>query len=237
MISMLIYSCKQNEIELLKEISKDVMAFQSEERLQIVTFSNAKDIVFDNFENIDVAYLDITDNLGLQVAKDLRSRFPNVEIMIISNNTISPMLYLTPAVKAASLLLKPLDYSMVENGIQELFALLKPDELNKEDMFVYEEDKEQKRVPYSHILYFEARNRRVYFRLQNKEIGFYGSLDALDETLPEYFKRCHRSYIVNTSFISKVWYSKNSILLKNDEEIPLSRSYKTVIKEVVKIEV
>lgn len=236
MISMLIYSRKQNEIELLKEISKDVMAFQSEERLQIATFSDAKEIDDGSLENIDVAYIDITDDCGLQVAKDLRSRFPNVEIMIISNSTISPMVYLTPTVRAASLLLKPLDYSMIENGVRELFALLRPEEINKRDMFVFEDDKEQRRIPYSHILYFEARNRRIYVRIQNKEYGIYGALDSLEEELPEQFKRCHRSYIVNTSFMSKVWYSKNSILLSNDEEIPLSRSYKAVIKEVEKNE-
>ena len=69
-----------------------------------------------------------------------------------------------------------------------------------------------------------------------KEYGIYGALDTLEEELPKQFRRCHRSYIINTSYISKVWYSKNSILLKNDEEMPLSRSYKTIIKEVVNSE-
>ena len=236
MISMLIYSCKRNEIELLQEISKDIMAFQSEERLDIVTFDNPKAIVLEEFENIDVAYIDITDKYGLQIAKDLRAGFPNVEIMIISDNTISPLMYLTPNVRAASLLLKPLDYGIIENGIRELFDSWKPNETSKEAFFSFEDEKEHRRIPYSQILYFEARNRRVYIRVQSKEYGIYGALDSLEEVLPKQFKRCHRSFIINTSYIGKVWYSKNSILLKNDEEIPLSRSYKAVIKEVVKNE-
>ncbi len=233
MISMLIYSCKQSEIELLKEISRDIMAYQSDERLDVVIFNKPGDITMDALESIDVAYIDVTNQQGLQVAKELRSKFPNVEIMIISDNTISPMLYLTPHVRAASLLLKPLSHDMIEKGIQELFNVLKPDTLDKGDVFVFEDEKEKRRLPYAQILYFEARNRRVYIRVQNKEYGIYGSLEALEEVLPEQFKRCHRSFIVNTSYIGKVWYSKNSILLKNDEEVPLSRSYKTVIKEAV----
>ena len=236
MISMLIYSCKQNEIELLKEISKDIMAFQSEERLEIATFMDSKTIDMEALENVDVAYVDITDEFGLQVAKDLRAKFVNVEIMIISDSTISPMLYLTPNVRAASLLLKPLNSSMVENGVRELFSFIKPKEIDTEDFFMFEDEREKRRIPYSKILYFEARNRRVYIRVQSKEYSIYTALDSLEEELPEQFKRCHRSYIINTSFIGKLLDSKNSILLKNEEEIPLSRSYKTVIKEVVKNE-
>lgn len=234
MISMLIYSCKQGEIELLQEISRDIMAFQSEERLDIVVFSAPETIVLKKLGNVDVAFIDITDGYGLQIAKDLRAGFPNVEIMIISDNTISPLVYLTPNVRAASLLLKPLEYNMIENGIRELFDSWNLQRNIKKDVFSFEEEKEQRRIPYSQILYFEARNRRVYIRIQSREYGIYGSMDALEEILPEQFKRCHRSYIINTSCIAKVWYSKNSILLKNDEQIPLSRSCKAVIKEAMK---
>ena len=41
-------------------------------------------------------------------------------------------------------------------------------------------------------------------------------------------------YIVNLSYVDEIWYSRNFIVLKNNIEIPLSRSYKPVIKEVVK---
>ncbi|MDE6434715.1 MAG: DNA-binding response regulator [Lachnospiraceae bacterium] len=234
MISMLIYSCKQDEIELLQEISKDVLAFQSEEHLDIVSFHTPEAVILENFENIDVAYIDITDEYGLQIAKKLRAEFPNVEIMIISDQTISPLVYMTPNVRAASLLLKPLEYGMIKNGIRELFDSWEPQKNAKEEVFSFEDEDGYRRIPYSQILYVEARNRRVYIRIKSKEYGIYGSLDALERVLPEQFKRCHRSYIVNISSIAKVWYSKNSILLKNEEQIPLSRSCKAVMREVMK---
>lgn len=234
MISMLIYSCKQNEIELLKEISRDIMAFRTEERLEIMTFDNYADIDMKAIENVDLAYVDITDEHGLQVAKDLRAGFSDVEILIISDPTISPMVYLTPTVRAASLLLKPLNTLMIQTSVKELFDSLQLETVNDVEYFSFDDEKEKRRIPYSNIVYFEARNRRVYIRVQNKEYGIYATLDTLEGELPDCFKRCHRSYIINTSYISKVWYSQNMILLSNDEEIPLSRSYKTVIKEVVK---
>ena len=236
MISMLIYSCKQDEMELLQGITKDVIAYQSDESLNIMKVDVLEELQINAYENIDVAYVDITIEHGLQAAKEIRSGFPKAEIMIISDNTISPMMYLTPDVKAASLLLKPLTYHMAEKGIRELLESWSSRELDCREYFSFEDEKEKRRIPYSQILYFEAKNRRVYIRVQSKEYGIYGALDTLEEELPKQFRRCHRSYIINTSYISKVWYSKNSILLKNDEEMPLSRSYKTIIKEAVNSE-
>ena len=236
MISMLIYSCKQDEMELLQGITKDVIAYQNDESLNIMKVDVLEELQINAYENIDVAYVDITIEHGLQAAKEIRSGFPKAEIMIISDNTISPMMYLTPDVKAASLLLKPLTYHMAEKGIRELLESWSSQEVDCREYFSFEDEKEKRRIPYSQILYFEAKNRRVYIRVQSKEYGIYGALDTLEEELPKQFRRCHRSYIINTSYISKVWYSKNSILLKNDEEMPLSRSYKTIIKEAVNSE-
>lgn len=234
MISMLIYSCKQNEIELLQEVSKDIVAYLYDEQLEIVVTNIWNDEELQKIGNIDIAFVDITEESGLQAAKDLRRYFDKAEIMIISDNTISPVVYLIPDIRAASLLLKPLKDNEIQNGIKGLFRLLEQKRNDDGTFFVFEEEKEQKRIPYSQILYFEARNGRIYIRLQNKEYGIYGTIKTLEEKLPENFKRCHKSFIVNVSQISKVWYSKNVIVLKNDLEVPVSRSYKNIIKEVVK---
>ena len=107
MISMLIYSCKQDEFELLKEIAKDAVAYDSDESLDVIKISSVKDVEKQLLENIEIGIIDITEKEGLQVARALRLRFPKVDIVIISDNTISPVLYLTPDIRAAALLLKP----------------------------------------------------------------------------------------------------------------------------------
>lgn len=234
MISMLIYSCKQDEIELLREISRDTVADLFDEQLEIFVVDVQKTEDIYKIDSMDLAFVDITDESGLRVAKELRNHFPKIELMIISDNTISPVVYLTPDIRAASLLLKPLRYNESKTGIKGIFYLLQQNINNNESFFLFEDEKEQKRIPYSQILYFEARNGKIYLRLQNKEYGMYKTIRTLEEELPENFKRCHKSFIVNMAYISKIWYSKNVILLKNDLEIPVSRSYKNIIKEVVK---
>lgn len=232
MISMLIYSCKQDEFELLKEIAKDAVAYDSDESLDVIKISSVKDVEKQLLENIEIGIIDITEKEGLQVARALRLRFPKLDIVIISDNTISPVLYLTPDIRAAALLLKPFVYSEIRRSMQSLFVTMQLEE-NNVDFFSFENEGGKRRIPYSEILYFEARNRRIYIRLQYKEYGIHGTMDALEQKLPEIFQRCHRGFIVNVGYIRKAWYSKNYIDLKNHMEIPLSRSYKTTIKEAI----
>lgn len=234
MISMLIYSCKQSEIELLQEISKDIVAYLYDERMETIIIKSKKDMEIQEIGNVDIAFIDITEGSGLQIAKELRMHFSKMEIIIISNNKISPIVYLVPEIRAVSLLLKPLQYCEIQNAIKKLFDLLKQNIKDDKNFFLFEDGKEQNRIPYSQILYFEARNRRIYARLQRKEYGICGTMETLEEELPRNFKRCHRGFIVNVEYINEVWYSKNFIILKNEIELPLSRSYKTIIKEVVK---
>ena len=63
------------------------------------------------------------------------------------------------------------------------------------------------------------------------EYPFYDTLDQLEERLSEKFLRCHRSYLVNKMRISKVYLSRNTLVLDEGEEIPLSRSYKPQVKQ------
>ena len=64
-----------------------------------------------------------------------------------------------------------------------------------------------------------------------EEYGFNDTLDRLETELEEGFIRCHRSFLVNKTMIESVWLSQNRQMLEDDIEIPLSRSYKPLIKE------
>lgn len=47
----------------------------------------------------------------------------------------------------------------------------------------------------------------------------------------EQFIRCHRGFLVNQKKIERVIFSKNLILLADGYEIPVSRTYKSILKE------
>ena len=66
---------------------------------------------------------------------------------------------------------------------------------------------------------------------EDREYGFYDTIDRLEQSLPPLFVRCHRSYLVNSGWIAGVKLSSGCLRLKNDIELPVSRSYKNRFKE------
>ena len=63
------------------------------------------------------------------------------------------------------------------------------------------------------------------------EFSFYDTLDNLTQTLPEQFIRCHKSFIVNKRFITCLSVSRGEIELEDGIILPLSRSYKQLVKD------
>ncbi|MDO5551103.1 MAG: LytTR family DNA-binding domain-containing protein, partial [Lachnospiraceae bacterium] len=66
---------------------------------------------------------------------------------------------------------------------------------------------------------------------RQEEFGFYETIENMEKQLPEFFCRCHRSYIVNMQKVKAVKPSLNVIELQDGITVPLSRSYKKTIKE------
>lgn len=234
MISMLVADTRQEETRLLIEVSRTISAYSGDENLEIIRWNVQESIdeIMKAVDKLDVAMIDVTIDGGVDVAKRLRKQYPEIEIVIISSPTISPTRYLNPEVKAASLLLKPLDKDSTMSTLQEFFQLFYQEE-EKEENYYIDKKGEKVRVPYKKIVYFEARDKRIYARLPNVEYGLYDTMDHLCTVLPEEFIRCHRSFIINHDFIIKVSYSQNYVILCEKMMVPISRSYKAALREVM----
>lgn len=233
MISILVSENKEKEREILIEMVKCVAAKGSEERLEFFSMETVtgEEEGTKKPEKLDAAIVDVTEEEGISAAKLLRREYPEIEILIVSDATVSPILYLNPEVRAASLLLLPLQKEMTEQTIGEFLNLFV--KMEREDCFYVEQKGEKKRLPYQKIRYLEAREKRVYVRMLNVEYAIYDTIDHLAAIFPREFIRCHRSYVVNCIYIERIRYADNSILLTENQIIPLSRSYKTKVKEVM----
>lgn len=233
MISILVPEGNGQETDFLITKVKDIAARAGDERLELLRIRGKEEwnICTAQREKLDAAIVDVTAEDGVVMAKFLRKKYPEIEILIISDTTVSPIAYLNPEVRAASLLLKPLQKEAMESTIAEFLALF-----DKEEacgcLFV-EQKGEKRRLPFQKIRYLEAREKKVYARMLNVEYALYDTIDHLAEILPKEFIRCHRSYIVNYIFIESIRYSENYILLSGNQCVPLSRSYKPVLKEVM----
>lgn len=68
------------------------------------------------------------------------------------------------------------------------------------------------------------------FHTTSKVYKTYTSIEEVAENLPETFMRCHKSFIVNTDFISE-YKNRTSLTLRNDSVIPISRAYQKTVRE------
>lgn len=234
MISMLIYNRNVKESQMLKECAKESIAALSEEKLEITCHKETEEILsyLDKHDLLDAAFLDVTKNSGVEIAKRTRGVYDVAELLVLADSSVSPMQYLTPAIRASSLLLRPFDVEMAKKVIKDFFrAVVRGRDSEQEKMLVVENNQGKIPIPFSNIYYLEVREKKVFIRLKTKEYSKYGTLESIAKELPENFVRCHRSFIVNVERIDSVKLSENSIILEDNIFVPLSRSYKNVIKE------
>lgn len=76
----------------------------------------------------------------------------------------------------------------------------------------------------SNILYIESLSDYIKIVTEDDEIVTKEKISKIIERLPAYFKRTHRSFIINSQKISS--YNRAFITLGN-YQIPISRTYKT----------
>lgn len=223
----------EREIILLESQIRNQTALRTDESLNIVRIQTKEE--FENFvqksQHADLICADVSVLEGVRQVELLREQYKKAIIVLVADVQTSPMTYMKPTILASALLLKPLKEIMVRQTVEEVFRCCIQED-SDEEVFVVEAKDEKYRLPYSEILYFESRSKKIYACTANNEYGFYDTMDHLEEQCMEKFVRCHRGFIVNRSKVEKVRLSQNYLVLQGGLEIPLSRSYKSVIKEL-----
>ena len=182
----------------------------------------------------DISIFDIVNDRAINAAESARSENKSMFIMIIADKNISPMEYIKPSIMASALLLRPFSKEMLSTVINNLLIeyLKKYSSGDGEKALVIENKGERQIIPYTNIMYLESRSKKIYVIVGNKEYSYYDTLDNLENKLGSEFIRCHRSYIVSRYYIKKIQLSQNLIVLNDDSLIPISRSYKSRVKEL-----
>lgn len=222
------------DAEVLEKEIRNEVAFRTDESVLVRKVLNKK--LLEQFLQekglMDFICVDVTIHQGIQYAELIRESYPNSAIVLVADMSISPVSYMKPSIMAAALMLKPLASAPVRQTLEQLMTHI-VDKVTEEEVFVVENKEEKYRIPYSSILYFEARAKKVYACTVDCEYGFYDTMEQLESRLSEGFIRSHRSYIINKKYIKKVMISRGCVMLQDDIEIPLSRSYKGALKENV----
>lgn len=217
MISMLICGCSDREAEKISKISLDAVAIVCDQKLNLYR----DDLEMETPPNL--AIVNICGKQGMEVVKNVRNAYKKTEIMLISDSTVSPMEYLNPFIHPLSLAIKPYTDKEVFEIIKEFISKIIDE--NEDGMWINTFNG-NKKVLFSNIMYLESREKMINVRLESVEYMIYGTLEQMLSKLPTNFRKCHRSFIVNSRHIKQIKFSENMITLDNDEIIPLSRTCK-----------
>lgn len=232
MIFGVILDPDEQERERIHQYLSKFTAYHTDEELQLKTFQKSSLLLsqLESADLLDLAVVDVTMEGGFEAARAIRKMFPTAEIMIVADVTVSPMKYMCPSIRASALLLRPVSPGW-EDAVREFFFLLADQEKeDKNDKLWIENRKGIFRVPFDQICYLEAREKKVFVRTLVEEMGIAGTLEKLAEKLPDNFKRCHRSFIVNTEHIVQIKLSENQLNLRGGLFVPISRSYRNLFK-------
>ena len=87
------------------------------------------------------------------------------------------------------------------------------------------------KVAISDIRYVEAMSEylKVYLKGEAKPIVTLLSMKKMEEHLPDYFMRIHRSYIINLKQIQEV--NKNRVIMDQDTYLPIGDMYKDTFQQ------
>ncbi|NAY90742.1 DNA-binding response regulator [Muricauda sp. JGD-17] len=82
------------------------------------------------------------------------------------------------------------------------------------------------------ILYLKSDNNTTdFFMKDGRVVSAFKTLKSFEDTLPKSFIRIHQSYILNSTYVSRINYGKSICTLRNErqEEIPFTKTYRDKI--------
>ncbi len=235
MIDVLLYDRDKKEQNRLCDKVRDTVALLSDDRMECVLCESAKQVEAHLVKDppLDLSMLEVAEDNDIALTRQVRSFREQSDIMLMADGHISPMKYLTPGRRACSLLLKTFTDEEMNAVVREFIAshYRKRETPSDENTLVIENREGRVVVPLSHIYYIEAREKKVFFRLRDREYCKYDTLENVKTMLPDGFVQSHRSFVFNTQYLDRIKLSENAVYLENGIIVPLSRSFKASVKE------
>ena len=222
-------------IEDIKQYLKAYVS-ETENEIGIEAYTSGVDLL-KAVEKMDYEYdiyfldVDMPQMNGTDVAKVLREHFPMAVICFITS--YEQYAYEAFRAEALDYLIKPVKYTDLRHTLNRCVIQIQ---------YCRDSDAAQKRyleVKTKHgselldvkdIIYIEKRRNQCVFHLDDGEMVSYMTLAEVYEELDkELFLYVHQGYIVNFSQIREV--KTDVVCLGKNREIPLSRRYRTEIKQ------
>ena len=200
--------------------------------MDIDSFYSCEELIreLNNGEKYDLIYLDIEFpthsgiDLGKFIREDSGDLFTEIVYMSGSDSYDRKLFSLQPLLFLA----KPFSEKEVINAID----LAKIRSNTEKIYFYYNYGNSKNKIEVSKIMYFKSENRKIEIVTTDGSFEFYGKLDEVENSIKDgKFIRIHKSFLVNSAYIKEL--SLGEVILLNNSELSVSRSYRDAIKEII----
>lgn len=203
-----------------------ILSIMDKEEVNISSFNSGESLLFNIEEEInifDVIFMDIEMKKlnGINAMKLLREKGYTGDVVYLTS--ISDYVFDSFETNPVNYLLK--NEKDIDKFKKVLDIVIKNSQKREDDYIIISKNNNQYKLNKREIVFIESKGRKIYIHMENGQIhDCYMKLSEVMDYLGEYvFVRVHRSFIINYTFIIKL--KNNLVILKNNLEIPIGRSY------------
>ncbi|MBY2475348.1 LytTR family DNA-binding domain-containing protein [Clostridioides difficile] len=198
---------------------------------EIQKYLSGEELLESNLKDIDILFLDIKmEKLnGMDTARKIREVDNEMEIIFITS--LIDYVQEGYEVRAYRYLLKPIE---LEELKKHVLTCIKDIEINRDSYITIKNKSNTYKIYLNEIKYIEVQKKDMLIHTINKNFDIRYSLSKIEKELNLYkFIRCHKSFIVNLSYVENIKH--NIAILESGEEVPISRyRYKEVKEKFLK---
>ncbi len=171
---------------------------------------------------IDVLFLDInlkSNKTGLEVAEMIRKK--NKDIYLIFTTGHLEYAMLAYKFKTFDYIAKPFTTERLEDTVVRLF-----EDIHGLPTKYLKIDNKNTIIDENEIEYIKRDGMKVVFHTSFNDYDTYSSFNKLQNSLPNNFIRCHKSFVVNINKIKNVDFVENRVYFENNSFCEIGPKYK-----------
>lgn len=172
-------------------------------------------------KEIDILFLDVDfkngGKNGIDFAKDLREINKDFYLIFLTGH--QRYMHLSFIVKVFDYLVKPINKSIIE----DLVSRIKKEFTYNKKIFLHLNKWEAVRT--DDILYIERSGNKSVIVTESETFSSSKSLESLLNELPIFFRKCHRSYIVNDTKITSLDKKKGYVYFFKNISCPVNSQF------------
>ena len=226
--------CDDDEVfaEYLAEKIKEI-----EPECDIKTVNSASALIF-NMEDIghdtDAVFMDISlkDGNGISIAISLVNKYPSLKIIYVTGygSRYSQAIFgCPPGLEPLAYIVKPVKERYLRNALSKIHKTDK-----RYENIVLKSDGEVVIINPKDLISVSSLSRKLIFHTAKENFEIYGKLSSYLDRLPDCFIRTGKSHVINITHISRIRDWK-TIIMSDDSEYPLGRTYCNQLKQFLAI--